>query len=241
MVGKVGISPTLAKAQIKEHVKSPAKPPEKSKPIAKSPIKLPSKTKDKSKAKSKAKHIINDEENDDDDESLVIEDSSDEDSEYDSDRAPHRKAATPSKRSKRKPNYRKVLMNSAEGISQAAILRIAHKAGVKTVGSQMYIETREILRQFLETLFKEAVTYTEQGRRKTVSRDDVLHAAEQRGRKIYTSGKEGETKRCPMYKPVANASKKVTVEKERPMKRGELAQQEILFYQKQRECLQISR
>jgi histone H4 len=123
-----------------------------------------------------------------------------------------------------------------QGVSDAAIQRIAHKAGVKTVSSLIYEETRDIMKMFLRAIIKDAATYTEHARRKTVSRDDVLHASERRGRKIYTSGEEGNTKHCDIFQPVKKPKSKAL----EPAKRGELAIREMMFYQKQHDCLMIS-
>jgi histone H3/H4 len=125
---------------------------------------------------------------------------------------------------------------SLKGISDAAIQRIAHKAGVKTVSSLIYDETRDLMKMFLRAIIKDAATYTEHARRKTTTRDDILHASERRGRKIYTSGGEGDTKNCDIFHP----AKKPKSKAQEPAKRGELALREMMFYQKQHDCMMIS-
>ncbi|KAL0477013.1 histone 4 [Acrasis kona] len=84
-----------------------------------------------------------------------------------------------------KRHTRKVLRGNLEGFTKPAIKRLARRGGVKRISGLMYEETRTVLRQFLENVVKDAVTYTEHARRKTVSAFDVVHALKRQGRTLY--------------------------------------------------------
>eukprot|EP00670_Eutreptiella_braarudii_P007042 CAMPEP_0174287116 /NCGR_PEP_ID=MMETSP0809-20121228/14479_1 /TAXON_ID=73025 ORGANISM="Eutreptiella gymnastica-like, Strain CCMP1594" /NCGR_SAMPLE_ID=MMETSP0809 /ASSEMBLY_ACC=CAM_ASM_000658 /LENGTH=196 /DNA_ID=CAMNT_0015383491 /DNA_START=22 /DNA_END=613 /DNA_ORIENTATION=+ len=70
--------------------------------------------------------------------------------------------------------HRKVLRDQIQGITKPAIRRLARRGGVKRISGTIYEETRSVLKLFLENLIKDAVTYTEHGRRKTVTALDVV-------------------------------------------------------------------
>jgi histone H4 len=65
---------------------------------------------------------------------------------------------------------------SIEGITKPAIRRLARRGGVKRISSFIYNDTREVLKRFLESIVRDAVTYTEHARRKTVTATDVVYA-----------------------------------------------------------------
>jgi histone H4 len=69
--------------------------------------------------------------------------------------------------------HRKVLRDNIQGITKPAIRRLARRGGVKRLSGLMYEETRGVLKQFLENVVKDAVTYTEHARRKTVTALDA--------------------------------------------------------------------
>jgi len=69
-----------------------------------------------------------------------------------------------------------VLRDSIQGITKAQIRRLARRGGVKRISGLCYEETRGVLKVFLENLIRDAVTYTEYGRRKTVTALDVVYA-----------------------------------------------------------------
>ena len=74
------------------------------------------------------------------------------------------------------------------GITKPAIRRLARRGGVKRISSAIYDETRLILRSFLEHIIRDSVTYTEHGRRKTVTALDVVYALKRSGRTLYGFG-----------------------------------------------------
>ena len=65
--------------------------------------------------------------------------------------------------------HRKVLRDNIQGITKPAIRRLARRGGVKRISGLIYEETRGVLKVFLENVIRDAVTYTEHARRKTVT------------------------------------------------------------------------
>ena len=65
--------------------------------------------------------------------------------------------------------HRKVLRDNIQGITKPAIRRLARRGGVKRISGLIYEETRGVLKVFLENVVRDAVTYTEHARRKTVT------------------------------------------------------------------------
>ncbi|GFP80582.1 histone h4 [Phtheirospermum japonicum] len=62
------------------------------------------------------------------------------------------------------------------------------RGGVKRSSSLIYEETRGVLKIFLENVIRDAVTYTEHARQKTVTAMDVVYAPQRQGRTLYSSG-----------------------------------------------------
>eukprot|EP00966_Prymnesium_polylepis_P180031 4168721-Prymnesium_polylepis.1 len=81
--------------------------------------------------------------------------------------------------------HRKVLRDNIRGITKPAIRRLARRGGVKRISGLIYEETRGVLKVFLENVIRDAVTYTEHARRKTVTALDVVFALKRQGRPIY--------------------------------------------------------
>jgi histone H4 len=84
--------------------------------------------------------------------------------------------------------HRKVLRNNIQGITKPEIRRLARRGGVKRISSLVYEETRSVLKTFLENVIRDAVTYTEHARRKTVTAMDVVYALKRQGRTLYGFG-----------------------------------------------------
>ena len=78
--------------------------------------------------------------------------------------------------------------NNAAGITKPAIRRLARRGGVKRISGLIYEETRGVLKVFLENVIRDAVTYTEHARRKTVTAFDVVYALKRQGRTLYGFG-----------------------------------------------------
>ncbi|XP_060938270.1 histone H4-like isoform X3 [Limanda limanda] len=84
--------------------------------------------------------------------------------------------------------YCKVLRDNIQGITKPAIRRLARRGGVKRISGLIYEETRGVLKVFLENVIRDAVTYTEHAKRKTVTAMDVVYALKRQGRTLYGFG-----------------------------------------------------
>ena len=71
------------------------------------------------------------------------------------------------------------------GITKPAIRRLARRGGVKRISALIYDETRAIIRIFLEKVIKDAVTYAEYSKRKTVTTMDIIYSLKRQGRCLY--------------------------------------------------------
>ena len=78
--------------------------------------------------------------------------------------------------------------NEIEGITKPAIRRLARRGGVKRISGLIYEETRGVLKVFLEGVIRDAVTYTEHAKRKTVTSLDVVYALKRQGKTLYGFG-----------------------------------------------------
>jgi histone H4 len=84
--------------------------------------------------------------------------------------------------------HRKVLKNNILGVTKPAIRRIARRSGVKRISNTVYDETRGMLKEFLRSVIKDAVTYTDHARRKTCTTMDVVYALKRQGKALYGFG-----------------------------------------------------
>lgn len=84
--------------------------------------------------------------------------------------------------------FRKSAKDVILGITKPAIRRLARRGGVKRISALIYDESRNVLRSFLENVVRDAVTYTEHARRKTVTAMDVVYALKRSGRSLYGFG-----------------------------------------------------
>lgn len=80
-------------------------------------------------------------------------------------------------------------INPFDGIRKPSIRRMCRRGGIKRINSLIYEESRSIIKAFLENLIRDAQTYTEHSKRKTVSAIDVVYALKRQGRTIYGYGK----------------------------------------------------
>ena len=83
---------------------------------------------------------------------------------------------------------KKIPGHNINSITKPAIRRLARRGGVKRLSGLIYEETRGVLRSFLENTVKDAVTYTEHARRKTVTAMDVVYALKRQGKTLYGFG-----------------------------------------------------
>lgn len=84
--------------------------------------------------------------------------------------------------------HRRVLRDNIQGITKPAIRRLARRGGVKRISGLIYEETRGVLKVFLEDIIRDAVTYCEHARRKTVTAMDVVFALKRKGHTLYGFG-----------------------------------------------------
>ena len=84
------------------------------------------------------------------------------------------------------------------GITKPAIRRLARRGGIKRINYDIYEETRANLKGFLENVIRDAVTYTEYAKRKTVTAMDVVYALKRQGRTLY--GFDDQAPRFPKLK-----------------------------------------
>ena len=83
---------------------------------------------------------------------------------------------------------RAAIRNNLAGITKPAIRRLARRGGVKRISGLIYEDARNVLKAFLDQTVRDAVTYTEHSRRKTVTALDVVYALKRAGRSIYGFG-----------------------------------------------------
>ena len=84
--------------------------------------------------------------------------------------------------------HRKVLRDNIQGITKPAIRTLARRGGVKRISGLIYEETRGVLKVFLDNTIRDAVTYTEHAKRKTVTAMDVVNALKRQRRTLYGFG-----------------------------------------------------
>ena len=84
--------------------------------------------------------------------------------------------------------HRIIIREVIEGITRPAIRRLARRGGVKRISLPIYEATRGELRTFLKNVIRDAVTYTQLSRRKTVTAKDVVYALKRQGRTLYGFG-----------------------------------------------------
>ena len=75
--------------------------------------------------------------------------------------------------------------DNIDGITKPAIRRLARRGGVKRISGTVYEDTRAYLKNFLESVIKDAVIITEHSKRKTVSSTDIVYALKRQGRTLY--------------------------------------------------------
>jgi histone H4 len=84
--------------------------------------------------------------------------------------------------------HRKILRDNLFGITKPAIRRLCRRGGIKRISNLVYEETRGGLKAFMENIIRDAVTYMEHAKRKTVSALDVVYALKRNNRVLYGYG-----------------------------------------------------
>ena len=75
-----------------------------------------------------------------------------------------------------KRHAKKSIKPNIDGITKPAIRRLARRGGVKRISIFIYDDIRFVLKNFLQSIVKDSVTYTEHSRRKTITALDVVYA-----------------------------------------------------------------
>ena len=85
--------------------------------------------------------------------------------------------------------HRKILRgNIIPALRKPEIRRLARRGGVKRISGLIYEEMRGVVKIFLENVLRDAISYTEHAKRKTVTAMDIVYALKQQGRSIYGFG-----------------------------------------------------
>jgi histone H4 len=79
----------------------------------------------------------------------------------------------------------RVQRDNLERISKGAIRRLARRAGITRIGSQVDEFTRQLLKDYLEHVVRDTIVFTEYQRHKTISQGDVKEALRRQGRVLY--------------------------------------------------------
>jgi histone H3 len=130
----------------------------------------------------------------------------------------------------------KVLGDNISGITKPAIQRLAYKAGVKTLSGLIYEETRSVLKVWMENVLREAVTYAEFYRKKTINEGMISAALTTSSNNSGWINPKFTAKTCKV-KPGKAKGKEGT--KRKKAKRGSRALRSIKYYQNQHGCLLI--
>lgn len=75
--------------------------------------------------------------------------------------------------------------SNLESLTNPAIRRLARRGGVKRLSGGVYTQTRSMIKSFLEQIVRDAVTYTEHARRKTVTAKDVVASLKRNNNVLY--------------------------------------------------------
>ena len=130
--------------------------------------------------------------------------------------------------------HRKVLRDNIQGITKPAIQRLAHKGGVKIMSGLIYKESRGILKVWMEAVIREAVTYAEFYKKKTVNEGMISAALTEKSVGAWIDPKL-KAKACK----VKRKSKGKEGARRNRAKPGTVALQSIRYYQRESQCLLI--
>ncbi|KAE8969026.1 hypothetical protein PR002_g27559 [Phytophthora rubi] len=81
--------------------------------------------------------------------------------------------------------HRKILRDSIQGLTNPSIRRLARRAGVVRISGLIYHETWAVLRVYLSSVIRDALTYAEHANRKTIMYMDILYALKRQGQTLY--------------------------------------------------------
>ncbi|RKU46857.1 hypothetical protein DL546_008496 [Coniochaeta pulveracea] len=81
--------------------------------------------------------------------------------------------------------HRKMPKDCIYGISKPDIRRLARRGGVKRISATIYGDARQALKERLEVIIRDCVTFCEYRNAKTITVSDVIHSLRRLGRPIY--------------------------------------------------------
>lgn len=83
-----------------------------------------------------------------------------------------------------KRHMKKMDKKGGSNITSGDIRRLARRGGVKRISSDIYPTAREVILNFLTSLVKDAIIYTEHAQRTTVQAMDVVYALKKYGKNL---------------------------------------------------------
>jgi histone H4 len=89
-------------------------------------------------------------------------------------------ALGPGRKGMKRHAKRRALDGSA-ALSRPALRRLARRGGVKRIGAGIYEEVPALAKAWIGKIVRDAVVFTEHGRRKTVTTNDVVMALKRNG------------------------------------------------------------
>lgn len=78
--------------------------------------------------------------------------------------------------------------STLSAITKPAIKRLARRGGVKRISKPVYDEIRSEMRIFIQTTLRDATTYCEHAKRKTLKPLDIVYALKRSGKDLYGYG-----------------------------------------------------
>jgi histone H4 len=106
--------------------------------------------------------------------------------------------------------HRSILRDPLQGITKPDLRRLARRGGVKRISNSSYTEIRDGLKNFLSTIMRQAITYAEYAKRKTITPRDIIYALKREGRPLYgfdTSVRPNVTSKVKRSNQVSRVSK----------------------------------
>ncbi|XP_074863300.1 histone H4-like [Carettochelys insculpta] len=88
-------------------------------------------------------------------------------------------------------HHRKMLRDNIQGITKPTICHLAHRGGIKRISGLIFEDTWGVWKVFLGNVIRDAVTYTEHVKQKTMTATDVIYALKCQGHALY--GFRGQT------------------------------------------------
>jgi histone H3/H4 len=82
-------------------------------------------------------------------------------------------------------------LNQRENIGKSGIARIAYRAGVKSIATNVYDQARLIVDQYLDRVLKDAICFADYSGRVTVGEVDVNRALRNQNQTLYGFGSYG--------------------------------------------------